>query len=132
MNINLGNKQDLTSYRKITIASWRHPRNPSTYAMLDLPVERALAFLATYESDTPLTPTHFVTKITAHCPDKYSELNHVLRSGNLYKRKDVDVFITTLLKTTKGKDLSGFVLRSADKKSISEVARVTKEQAAHT
>ncbi len=129
MNISLGDRQNLTSYRKIAIASWRHPRNPNTYAMLDLPVDPALAFLKSCDSDTPLTLTHLVTKIAAHCLDRYSELNHVLRLGNLYKRQNVDIFITTLLKTPKGKDLSGFVLRDADKKSISEVASISKVRA---
>jgi hypothetical protein len=67
MNIDLDKKQNLTSYRKIAIASWRHPRNPNTYTMLDLPVDPALEFLRAYSSDTPLTLTHYVTKITAHC-----------------------------------------------------------------
>lgn len=129
MNIKLGEKQDLTSYRKIAIASWRHPRNPNTYAMLDLPVGPALAFLKSYDSETPLTLTHFVTKIAAHCLDRYSELNHVLRMGNLYKRQQVDIFITTLLKTSKGKDLSGFVIRDADKISIEEVASMSSARA---
>ena len=65
MNIDLGQKQDLTSYRKIAIASWRHPRDPNAYTMLDLPVEPALSFLQAYESATPLTLTHYVTKIGA-------------------------------------------------------------------
>ena len=129
MNIELGEKQNLTSYRKIAIASWRHPRNPNTYAMLDLPVEAAMQFLERYDSETPLTLTHFVTKITAHCLEKYPELNHILRMGNLYKRKQIDIFITTLLKTEKGKDLSGFVIRNVDRKSIAEVASETKVRA---
>ena len=53
MNIDLGQKQDLTSYRKIAIASWRHPRNPSTYAMLDLEVGAALAYLKSATTETP-------------------------------------------------------------------------------
>ncbi|MBT3293725.1 MAG: hypothetical protein HN919_03090 [Verrucomicrobia bacterium] len=129
MNIELGDKQHLTSYRKIAIASWRHPRNPETYTMLDLPVEPALAFLETLESEVPLTLTHFVTKVAAHCLDRYSELNHVLRLGNLYKRKHIDIFITTLLKTARGKDLSGFVIRDADRTSIAEVASIAKARA---
>ena len=129
MNIELGEKQNLTSYRKIAIASWHHPRNPDTYTMLDLPVDQAMAFLATCQSDTPLTLTHFVTKVAAHCLDRYAELNHVLRMGNLYKRKHVDIFITTLLKTKRGKDLSGFVVRDADKTSIADVASMAKERA---
>ncbi|MCK5849944.1 MAG: 2-oxo acid dehydrogenase subunit E2 [Kiritimatiellae bacterium] len=129
MNIDLGEKQVLTSYRKIAIASWRHPRDPNTYAMLDLPVEAAMEFIRTYPSETPLTLTHFVTKIVAHCLDKYSELNHVLRMGNLYKRKQIDIFITTLLRGSKGKDLSGFVIRNANLKTITEVADISKSRA---
>jgi len=90
--------------------------------MLDLPVEPALEFLKSWPSETPLTLTHYVAKIAAHCLDKYAELNHVLRTGNLYKRNSTDIFITTLLKSGKGKDLSGFVIRAVDKKSMAEVA----------
>ena len=129
MNIDLGEKQNLTSYRKIAIASWRHPRNPCTYAMLDLPVDPAMEFLKTCTSDTPLTLTHYVTKIAAHCLHRYAELNHVLRKGNLYKRNHVDIFITTLLKTRKGKDLSGFVIRDADKTPIAQIAVIAEERA---
>ncbi len=129
MNIDIEKKQDLTSYRKIAIASWRHPRNPNTYAMLDLPVDPALEFLRAYSSDTPLTLTHYVTKIIAHCLNKHPELNHILRMGNLYKRKQVDIFITTLLRGSKGKDVSGFVIRNADRRAISEIAAVCKSKA---
>ena len=129
MNIDLGEKQDLTSYRKIAIASWRHSRNPDTYAMLDLPVDAALAFLQTNSSTPPLTLTHFITKIVAHSLETYPGLNHVLRMGNLYKRKQVDIFITTLMKTSKGKDLSGFIIRNANSASIEDIASISKEKA---
>jgi len=125
MNLDLGERQELTSYRKIAIASWRHPRNPCTYAMLELPVAPAMEFLATCASETTLTLTHYVTKVAAHCLSQHSELNHVLRMGNLYRRNHVDIFITTLLKTQQGKDLSGFVIRDADKKPISLIAAET-------
>lgn len=128
MNISLGKKQDLTSYRKIAIASWRHPRDPSTYTTLDLPIDAAMEFLRSYDTETPLTLTHYVAKIVAHCLDKYPELNHVLRAGNLYKRKQVDVFITTLLKTSKGSDLSGFVIRDVKRKTLREVADLCKSR----
>lgn len=129
MNIPLGRKQNLTSYRKIAIASWNHPRDPSTYAQLDLPVEAALAFLADYPSPTPLTLTHYVTKIAAHCLEQFGELNHVLRLGRLYKREQVDIFITTLLKTPRGKDLSGFAIRNVNRISIAEVAGISRDRA---
>lgn len=129
MSIDLGKKQDLTSYRKIAIASWRHPRDPSTYAMLDLPVDPALAYLRACSSEIPLTLTHYVAKIAAHCLDKHSELNHVLRMGSLYKRKQVDIFITTLLMYSKGKDLSGFTIRNVVDKPIAEIASLCKSRA---
>ncbi len=128
MNIELEGKQTLTSYRKISIASWRHPRDPSIYVMLDLPVDEALRFMKEQSGDTPLTLTHFVTKVIAHCLQQYPQLNHVLRMRNLYQRKDVDIFISTLIKTPKGKDLSGYVIRQADQKPIDEIAEIMKSR----
>jgi pyruvate/2-oxoglutarate dehydrogenase complex dihydrolipoamide acyltransferase (E2) component len=129
MNIDLGEKQHLTSYRKVAIASWRHPRDPTTYAMLDLPVDAAMAFLKTSDSETPATLTHYVTKIAAHCLDKHPNLNHVLRLGNLYARKQVDIFITTVLMSGKGMDLSGFVIRNVNKKSVTQIASISQSRA---
>ena len=65
-NIAFGAKQKLTSYRKIAIASWRHPRNPNTYCPADLAFEAAREFLDAYPSETPPTVTHYVAKILAH------------------------------------------------------------------
>jgi hypothetical protein len=130
MNIDIEKKQDLTSYRKIAIASWRHPRNPNIYTMLDLPVDPALAFLRATSSKTPLTLTHYVTKIIAHCLNKHPELNHVLRMGNLYKRKHVDIYVTTLLRGRKGKEVSGFVIRNVNNRSIEEIGAICKSKTA--
>ena len=112
-------------YRKIAIASWRHPRDPSTYSWLDLPVEEAEAFLKAYPSKTRPALTYFVAKIVANCLEEHPDLNHLLRARNLYRRSQTDVFITTLLSTATGKDLSGFVLRDVPGQSLSEVARLS-------
>jgi pyruvate dehydrogenase E2 component (dihydrolipoamide acetyltransferase) len=128
-HIPLGAKQKLTTYRKISIASWRHPRDPSTYSWLDLPVEEAEAFLKAYPSEVRPTLTHYIGKIVAHCLEKHPDLNHLLRQDNLYRRTRTDVFFTTLLKTKEGNDLSGFVIRDAPGKSIGEMAVLSKEAA---
>ncbi len=122
-NLCLSGKQRLTSYRKIAIASWNHPRDPQTYASIDLPFEAAERFLESYPSPTPVSLTHFVAKILGHCFDKYPQFNHVLRLGNLYQRADVSVFVTTLIRTKEGKDLSGFLVKDADGKSLTEIAQ---------
>ncbi|MBV9849167.1 MAG: 2-oxo acid dehydrogenase subunit E2 [Armatimonadetes bacterium] len=124
-HIPLGKKQSLTTYRKVAIASWRHPRDPSTYSWLDLPVAEAEAFLKAYPADTRPSLTHFIAKIVANCLEEYPDLNHLLRARNLYRRTRTDVFITTLLSTARGKDLSGFVLRDVPGHSLGEVARLS-------
>lgn len=121
-HIPLGTKQTLTTYRKIAIASWRHPRDPSTYSWLDLPVEEAEAFLKAYPSAIRPSLTQFIGKIVANCLEEHPDLNHLLRARNLYRRAQTDVFITTLLNTPAGKDLSGFVLRDVPGHSLAEVA----------
>lgn len=127
-HIALGAKQKLTSYRKIAIASWRHPRDPSTYCWVDLPVTEAEAFLKAYPSATKPSLTHFVAKIIAHCLEEHDDLNHLLRGKQLYRRARTDVFITTLLKTSDGgKDLSGFPLEGVPSLSLGDVARVSEE-----
>ena len=127
-NINFSEKQKLTSYREIAISSWKHPRDPSTYAMLDLTTSVAKEFISQYDSKVPLTMTHFVAKTIAHCLEKFPELNHVLRVGNLHKRETIDVFITTLIKSVEGKDLSGFSIRDVNNKSLEKIALISKEK----
>jgi len=97
-NVPTTEQQLLTSYRKISIATWSHPRDPSTYSWLELPVEDAEAFLKTIKADVRPSLTHYVALIVANCLDTYPQLNHVLRGRNLYRRASTDVFITTLLK----------------------------------
>ena len=124
-HIPLREKQALTTYRKIAIASWQRPRDPSTYCWLDLPVEEAEAFLKAYPADTRPSLTHFVGKIVANCLEEHTALNHLLRQDNLYRRARTDVFITTLLNTASGKDLSGFVVRDVPGRSLGEVAQLS-------
>jgi len=126
-HIPLGDKQLLTTYRKIAIASWRHPRDPSTYSSLDLPVDEATAFLKSYPSDVKPSITHYVAKIVAYCLEEHPNLNHLLRARNLYRRAQTDVFITTLLSTERGPDLSGFTLRDVPKQSLADIARQSEE-----
>ena len=126
-HIPLSSKQALTTYRKIAIASWRHPRDPSTYSWLDLPVQEAEAFLKSFPAERRPSLTYFVAKIVANCLEEHPDLNHLLRARNLYRRAQTDIFITTLLNTTRGKDLSGFVLRNVPQMSLSKVAQRAEE-----
>lgn len=125
-NVPTTEQQLLTSYRKISIATWSHPRDPSTYSWLELPVEEAEAFLKTIKADVRPSLTHYVALIVANCLDTYPQLNHVLRGRNLYRRASTDVFITTLLKKKGSLDLSGFVLKDMTGKGLPELAAESK------
>lgn len=129
MNIEVGTPEPLTSYRKIAIASWRHPRDPSTYSWVDLPVGAVEAFLAKVGGEIKPTLTHFVALVMADCVRRQSDFNRFLRAGKLYPRLSTDAFITTLIRDKKGKDLSGFVLRDILSMPIAEVAKKSAEKA---
>ncbi len=122
-HIPLGARQTLTTYRKISIASWNHPRDPSTYGWCDLPTGPAKAYLKAQGGRPAPTLTHYVAKIVAHCLEKHPDLNHLLRAGNLYRRAHTDVFITTLIKTRVGQDLSGFTLQGVPERTLGELAQ---------
>jgi pyruvate dehydrogenase E2 component (dihydrolipoamide acetyltransferase) len=126
-HIPLGAKQALTTYRKISIASWNHPRDPSTYGWCDLPTGAAKAYLKAQGGRPAPSLTHYVAKIIAHCLEKYPDLNHLLRAGNLYRRARTDVFVTTLLKTQAGQDLSGFTLQGVPERTLGELAQLSWE-----
>lgn len=129
MNIEVGAPDELTSYRKIAIASWRHPRDPSTYSWIDLPVAAVESFLAESTAETKPTLTHFVALVMADCIRRQPDFDRFLRAGKLFPRLSTDAFITTLLRDAKGKDLSGFVLRDILSLSLEEVAVRSAEEA---
>ena len=127
-NIKHGKRESLNCFRKIAIGCWQHPNDPSTYSSLDLSVESARAFMDRSAGERPATVTHFVAKILGHCFEKYPHLNLVLLRNNLYKREEVNIFITTLLKRQGGTDLSGFVIPNINGMSLSEVTEMASQK----
>ena len=53
----------LSAFRKISLGNWRHPRDPQTYAELELNVEPAEHFLAQKQAGPALSLTHYVAKV---------------------------------------------------------------------
>ena len=109
--VKLSRPSFMTSYRKLAVSSWGHPRDPSTYSTLELPLDKAEALLAQMTSTPRPSLTHYVALVMGHCMQQYPQLNHVLRRGRLYPRDTVDAFISTMTSSERGKDLTGFVVR---------------------
>jgi len=114
----------LSAFRKISLGSWRHPRDPQTYAEFELNVEPALQFLREQQSARPLTLTHLIAKVLGDCLAHDPDLNCVLLRGKLHQRKEISAFITTLIKRNGGADLSGFAVRNIDQLTINDIAGI--------
>ncbi|MDA1043585.1 MAG: 2-oxo acid dehydrogenase subunit E2 [Verrucomicrobia bacterium] len=112
----------MTSYRKLAVSSWGHPRDPSTYSSMELPLEEAEALLAKVPGKPPPSLTHYSALVMGHCLLHFPQLNHLIRMGRLYPRTSVDVFISTMTSSTRGKDLTGFVVRDITKMGLVDFA----------
>ncbi len=123
-HIETDGKLQLTAFRKISLGTWRHPRDPQTYAEVELNMEPAERFLKQMQTDRPLTITHYVAKILGDCFVRHPDLNSVILRGRLYRRKEVSAFISTLLKHKKGADLSGFSIHNIDQLALDEIAEI--------
>ena len=122
--VKLNAPQFMTSYRKLAVASWGHPRDPSTYSTMELPLDEAEALLAKMTGKPQPSLTHYIALVMGHCLQHYPQLNHLLRLGRLYPRASVDAFISTMTSTERGKDLTGFVVRDINQMGLRDFAEL--------
>ncbi len=118
----------LTTFRKIALGTWVHSRDPQIYAELELNAEPALRFLEQHQQGRPLSITHYIAKIFGACFARYPDLNSVILQGKLYRRNEISVFISTLLKNQNGADLSGFPIRNTEQLSLDEIAQTCESE----
>lgn len=113
-----------STWRRIAIGTWRTAADPSTYGLLELRADAALAYIDRLSKQTNehITLTHFMVKAIAVTLRRHPELNSVLRFGKIYQRKAVSIFLQ-VARDAAGHDLSGTLVRDADQKSILEIAR---------
>lgn len=124
-NVDLGPALKISSWRKIAIGTWRTVGDPSVYGYMDIDAEPALAYIEKLKAKTGqrITMSHYAGKVFAEAYRKHPGLNTILRFGKLYPRNTIDIFFQVATDTT-GEDLSGMVVRDADKKSVVEIAQV--------
>lgn len=122
-NIDFGTPIRPLAWRKAAVGTWRNLGDPSVYGVLELPAEKALAYIEKRRNHPgqKLTMTHFVGKAIAEVIHRHPEINAILRFGKIYPRKTVDVFFLVAADKV-GKDLTGAIVRNARNKSLEEVA----------
>jgi pyruvate/2-oxoglutarate dehydrogenase complex dihydrolipoamide acyltransferase (E2) component len=118
----------LRGWRRVAAQAWRPPRDPSVYAVLEVPMRAALAYIERLreEHQVRLTVTHVVAKGIALAIRQYPHLNGIVSGGRILLRDTVDIFLQVA--TEGGRELSGIKIGRADEKTLVEIAREMDER----
>ena len=124
-HLQLVRKDDVSSFRKIAIGTWRTAYDPSVYGTIELRMEAALRYIHEFREKTgkKLTVSHLMAKAAAmvlvECPDA----NALLRWNRVYLRQRIGIFFQVVLTDGgAGKaDLSGATVYDVEKKSLGEI-----------
>jgi pyruvate/2-oxoglutarate dehydrogenase complex dihydrolipoamide acyltransferase (E2) component len=127
-NVELDKAQNLTSWRKISIGSWKPRGDSAVYTQLELDVEAVLEYIEKLNSETIDKPyriqfINYFTKALGISISENPQINSLIRMGKVYPRKHVDIFFHVVNNYKDGEDLSGFVFRDADKNSLWDIAQ---------
>src|SRR5262245_17269365 len=120
----------LRGWRKLAVHTWSRPRDPSTYALVDVPMGPAPAYCERLRrgSGVHVTVTHLVVRGVALALAQFPQMNGIVSRGRIMLRDSVDIFIQVA--TGGGGELSGLKITNADKKTVLEIAREAEERVA--
>jgi pyruvate dehydrogenase E2 component (dihydrolipoamide acetyltransferase) len=115
-------------WRRLAAQTWSAPDDPSVYAILDIPMGEALAYMERVRAEhgVHVTPTHLVAKALALAMRRYPQLNGIVARGRIMLRDTVDMFIQVA--TEGGTDLAGIKISRVDERSVIDIARETDER----
>ena len=124
-NLRLKKKENLSSFRKIAIGTWRTAYDPSVYGQLRLRADAMLAYIEEFRRRTgkKLTISHVMAKATALTLKEMPDANAILRFNRIYLREDIGVFFQVAMEDqeTGEIDLSGATVFDAHTKSLEEI-----------
>ena len=100
--------QPLPSMRKIALAGWRNPSDPSVCVKLSCDASRLSDYLMTHKKQgNSITSTHVVLGALGRVLKAFPNLNRVLIRGKFRQRDHISAFLTVHMKSTGSNDLSG-------------------------
>ena len=126
-NVHLRRLKRVSTFRRLALSAWGAPVDPTMHGTLEIDATAALDYLerARGHGDIKVTLTHLVGRALAKVLAEHPELNVLIRWGRFYQRDDVDIFFQVALQATAALadvDLSGVIVRNADRKSVLEIA----------
>lgn len=114
-----------SAFRKISIGTWSHPRDPTVYGAITLRMDEALRYRDAFREATGrrLTLTHMVARAVGAVLEEVPEVNALLRWGKPYLRKDHRVFFQVAMKDpeTGRIDLSGHTVDRAHQRDLLDI-----------
>lgn len=125
--------QKPSSWRRLSIANWKAPNDPTVYGTLLIDFSVAHCFLEKINAPSRprVTVTHLVSKAVALTLKRFPDLNGMIRWKRIYLRQSVDIFLQVAI-AEGGKDqkpdLSGTKIESCDTKSLTQIAAELKEK----
>ena len=122
--------KDESFWRKISMASWDHPRDPQIYAALDIDATammKVIGELREKGADVKVTPVHFVGKGVADAITLYPEINGIIVRGSVRVRDSIDIWFNVMFDSG---DLFGAKIEAVDQKSTTPVAQELADGAA--
>jgi pyruvate dehydrogenase E2 component (dihydrolipoamide acetyltransferase) len=122
--------EPLRGWRKLAVHTWSPPRDPSTYALVDVEMAAAIDYCERLRRDSGVhvTVTHLVVKGVALALAQFPQMNGIVSRGRIMLRESVDIFMQVA--TGGGGELSGLKIGNADKKSVLEIAREAEDRVA--
>jgi pyruvate dehydrogenase E2 component (dihydrolipoamide acetyltransferase) len=117
-------KDNISSFRKLAIGSWKTSYDPTVYGTMTLRMDKALAYIEAFRQKTGirLTVTHLVTKAMAEALRRCPDANAILRFNKIYLRQRITLS-TLVVQTDDGKvDLTSAKIDDAEQKSLRQIA----------
>lgn len=120
----------LRGWRKLAVHSWSKPRDPSTYALVDVPMQAALDYADRVRRETGVhvTVTHMVVKGVALAVQQFPQMNGIVARNRIMIRDTVDIFMQVAAEG--GAELSGIKVANANKRDVADIAREVEERVA--
>ncbi len=124
-NLNLTEKTDLSSFRRIAIGTWQTTKDPAVYGQIALRCDKMFTYIEALKQRTGkrITLSHIMAKAVGIVLSEMPDANAVLRFNKIYLRQDIGVFFQVALEdpATGEIDLSGATVFDTHKKSVVEI-----------
>lgn len=115
----------LSAWRKLSLAFWRTPNDPSVYGHFEINAETLINDLTKRKLQIPqLTLTTLVAKALGLTIAKHPNINGIIKWGNIYQRQSVDLFLQVVVKDASQENshhLSGVKVYNIDQKSLQQI-----------